>query len=850
MSNTKTLTLVCNSHIDPAWLWPWEEGLAATLATFRSAAALCEAFDDFVFCHNEALLYSWVEEHEPALFRRIQVLVRAGRWHIMGGWHLQPDCNLPSGESLVRQVLAGKRYFLEKFGVEPRVAANLDSFGHTRGLVQILAKSGYEGYLFCRPDAQWLKLPADDFAWVGFDGLTVAAHRAAEHYNSELGRAVSKVERWLDSHGDASRGLLLWGVGNHGGGPSRADLEAIASLRRGAAAGDRAISHGTPEEYFEHLGPTEGLPAFDRDLNPWAVGCYTSMATVKRAHARLERQYFSTEAMLANAACQQRLPYPAADLRACLEDLLYCQFHDVLPGEGVREVEQQALARLGHGLEIAGRLRARAFFAALDGQPPAADGEYPIFVYNHHPFPLTRVVECEFQPPEPNSNRDIFWQPEMSDASGRPVPLQLEKESCNIRADQRKRIVFTATLPPAAMTRFSCRLRDVARGPAGDNGRDDNARDFHGPNGTISPSPGIEISLESGLLTRFEAHGIPFLAGPAFRPLLLSDNADPWGMKTRAFRDVLGEFRPMSPADAAAFAGVSVPELAPVRIIEHGEVRVVVESLLACGRSAIAIRYHVPAAGPAPALDGREVEVTVRVAWFERDRCLKLAIPTPFAGGDTLAQTAYGAERVHRAGEEWCGHRWVALVSPDRRHALTLINDATYGFDVAEGELRVSLLRAPAYAGHPVDAVTPIVRQDRYEPREDQGEHEFRFWLGAGAADARLESVDREAVARTEELMSLCAFPSGDGRIPLPGLSVTDHAVRVGALKMSEDGGHLVVRLFEPTGRPRTTKLELPALGLAFEVELRPFELRTLAIDLATRQVVDTDLLERPGDRR
>ena len=129
-STEKALYLVCNAHLDPVWLWNWEEGLAEALSTFRMAARFCDEFDGFVFCHNEALLYEWVEEHETDLFHRIQRLVAAKRWHIMGGWYLQPDCNLPSGESLVRQILIGKRYFLEKFHVEPTVGVNLDSFGH------------------------------------------------------------------------------------------------------------------------------------------------------------------------------------------------------------------------------------------------------------------------------------------------------------------------------------------------------------------------------------------------------------------------------------------------------------------------------------------------------------------------------------------------------------------------------------------------------------------------------------------------------------------------------------------------------------------------------------------------
>ncbi len=121
----KTMHLVCNAHLDPVWLWPWEEGAAAAISTFRVAADLCESFDGFVFNHNEAILYRWVEEYEPALFARIQKLVAAGRWHIMGGWYLQPDCNMPSGESFVRQILLGKAYFREKFGVEPTTGHQL-----------------------------------------------------------------------------------------------------------------------------------------------------------------------------------------------------------------------------------------------------------------------------------------------------------------------------------------------------------------------------------------------------------------------------------------------------------------------------------------------------------------------------------------------------------------------------------------------------------------------------------------------------------------------------------------------------------------------------------------------------
>ncbi|MCK5650188.1 MAG: alpha-mannosidase, partial [Gemmatimonadetes bacterium] len=162
-----TVHLLCNSHLDPVWLWEWPEGAGEALALARTVCDLCEEFDSFVFNRNEVQFYEWIEEYDPALFERIGRLVGSGQWHVMGGWYLQPDCNLPSGESFVRQILTGKRYFRDKFGVEPTTGANLDSFGHSRGLVQILAKSGYDSYLFCRPKLDEAPLPAAEFTWVG-----------------------------------------------------------------------------------------------------------------------------------------------------------------------------------------------------------------------------------------------------------------------------------------------------------------------------------------------------------------------------------------------------------------------------------------------------------------------------------------------------------------------------------------------------------------------------------------------------------------------------------------------------------------------------------------------------------
>ncbi|KPL07498.1 alpha-mannosidase [bacterium SM23_57] len=803
---SKILYLVCNSHLDPVWLWQWEEGLAETLSTFRTAAQFCDEFDGFVFCHNEALLYQWIETYEPKLFSTIRRLVANGKWHIMGGWYLQPDCNIPSGESLVRQILLGKRYFKDRFDVEPTVAVNFDPFGHTRGLVQALNKSGYKGYLFCRPDSKNLELPDNDFVWVGYDGSEVMAHRAPDHYNSMQGKVGEKITSWIADNDHRIAGLLLWGVGNHGG-------------------------HAKPEDYFEWLEfKRDVLPRYDKNLNPWAVGCYTSMATVKQKHRHLENTYYATEKMLTNIALQGLINYPHEKLKQALEDLLFCQFHDILPGTSIAEVESQALQRLDHGLEICSRLRAKAFFSMLSGQETAKDGEFPLFVYNPHPYDIEQIIICEFQPLEPNVDPASFWIPEIIDSYRIPISFQLEKESCNIQMDQRKRVVFKSKLNGSSMTRFSCRLKEI-------DIKDKPVLPATFRSNYTTDTCEIVINPVTGLMDHYKVHGKEFLKLQSFRLLVMKDYPDPWGMKVRGFRDLEGEFVLLSDKESAAFAGVDSRELAPVRIIEDGSVRTVVEALFKYNYSIACIRYKIPKAD-------NEFEVEVRVYWMEKDRMLKLSIPTVFRNGSCTGQVAYGVEEFNRLGEELVAQKWLAVTSGDHRNTLTVINDRTYGFDVDNGEIRLSLLRSPAYAGHPTNG-KPIVLQDRFKPRIDQGEHVFRFWINAGDTDERLSRINREACVKNEPPMALCCYPPGDGENVLSGSMLSDDIVQLSTLKMAEDNDWLIIRLFEPTGNPRKTHITIPILDMDFNITLNAFEIKTIAVDILSKTYFEVDLLER-----
>ena len=636
-SESPRLHLISNAHIDPVWLWEWEEGAAAAISTFRTAADLCEEFPGYIFNHNEVILYEWVREYEPALFARIQRLVQAGKWHIMGGWYLQPDCNMPSGESLVRNILAGRRYFAEHFGARPTTAINFDPFGHSRGLVQILTQAGFDSYLICRPDPNELPLPANEFEWVGFDGSSVRVARSPEWYLSALGKAAEKVTGWLNKNATTPLWFILWGVGDHGGGPSRQDLRDLAKLI--AQTKSHEVVHSTTEAYFaESLKRNPNVPRVERDLNLCFPGCYTSMVRIKQKHRLLENELYSTEKMAATAALQGLLAYPREELGQALKDLLFGEFHDILPGSSIQPVEDAALRMMAHGLEILSRVKTRAFFALASGQKKAAPGEIPVLVYNPHPYPVRGVFEVEFQLEDFNTSGQ-FADIKML-ALGKAVPAQVEQEESNLNLDWRKRVVFAAELAPSQMVRFDAKPVGVPAEPQ---------PALQAKNGVIafrSKDLALDISTRTGLVEKLRVHGKDVTGKGAFTAVAYEDIADSWGSKITAWRKRVGTFKCMSAARSAQFAGVLAKKLPAVRVTEDGAARTVVEAFLEFADSTACIRYKLPK-------QGTEFEVELRGA-LEREG--SHAQTGRAAGGrGRQGRQVLWPDRVWRAA---IGHRW------------------------------------------------------------------------------------------------------------------------------------------------------------------------------------------------
>lgn len=824
----KSFHLICNAHLDPVWLWEWEEGAAEAISTFRTAADLCEENDAFIFNHNEVILYEWVREYEPELFARIQKLVKKGRWHIMGGWYLQPDCNMPSGESFVRQILIGRQYFKKFFGVTPTVAINFDPFGHSRGLVQIMAKSGFKGYLFGRPTWDFLTLENDAFIWKGFDGSEIHARRFPGWYNTHLGNAQKLVESRINECTAAGDTIapILWGVGNHGGGPSHKDLKDIQAF----VDKRKDVKHSTPDAYFSELIRSKRkLPERAEDINPWAVGCYTSQVKIKQRHRQLENELYATEKMVTAAAFQNAMNYPEDELHEAQRDLAYGEFHDILPGSSIQPAEEAAVRMMDHGLEILSRIKAQAFFALAQGQNKSPEGQIPVLVYNPHPFEITTDVVCEFQLADINEKGD-WTEPQVYKGRTR-IPSQVIKEESNLNADWRKRVVFRATLQPSQINRFECKMNMLPEKPEAP--APTNAKNIVFKTKDLQ----VKINTRTGRIDSLQINGKNILTQAGSVPVVYKDDEDPWGMSGKKLGGgQKGTFTAMTQQEAATFAGIKAKKLPPVRIVEDGPVFTVVEALMKYHSSALCVHYLLPK-------EGTEIGVTYRVYWQEKDALMRVEFPTVYKNAQYFGQTAYGVQKLADNNDECVSQKWSAVIDRQSDTALTCINTGTYGSRFNNGKLAFTLLRGPAYSGHPMGRA--IVPQNRFTPRTDQGEHLFSFWLNVGKRKERMTAIDREALARNEMPMALSFYPSGHGAKLTPFIKLNDDAIQITAMKKAETSNALIIRLFEPTGKARTTTLTLPAWKVRKKISLKPFEIKTLKITQKGKACVETDLMEK-----
>ena len=791
----KKLHLICNAHIDPVWQWTQEEGFAAAVATFASAADLADEFD-YIFCHGESLLYEEIERKVPALFKRIKALVKLGRWVITGGWYLQPDCLLPCGESIVRQIETGRGYFYEKFGVCPEIATNYDSFGYSIGLVQILEKCGYKGMLVCRPNAAWqFKFPSRFFRWRAPDGSEITVSNSAS-YNSFLGRATEKIIGCMQGEtggmlgsekgGEANADdvdYVLWGVGNHGGGPSRKDLRDIAELQEKVKKDGVEIIHSTPEKLFSDEIRVTG--EVKTSLVPCMPGCYSSMARLKQSHREAENLFYATEKMLAVAELCGYAP-DLTEWRTAQKKLLNAQFHDILPGTVVEDGERDGLELLAACRQTAKDYRLGAFLFLTAGEPRAREGEFPIFVFNYMPYVVNTPIEAEFSLADQNWSEEYCFWPHLY-AGEEEIPCQLVKEDCTFSLDWRKRVAFEATLKPLSVTRFDIKVEKI-------------------PSLRREPRP-CELK---GFLAKTA------LKSPAVLEMA-DDTADPWAMSADELHGLgknAAPFAEMNEEEAARFCGFE-GKISPAHILEEGEVLSSAESLYIKDNTRAAVEYKFYKNKP-------YTDMKVTLEYGEKNKLVRLKIPAP--SGTLLGDGPYITEQKAMGGEEITFQKWLG-VKRENGEIFAALNDCLYGGSYKDGCLCFTLARGAGYCIHPI-ADRKLYPTDRYLPRIENGRYIYRFRIMTGS----IAEVAAEAELFNQPPYALNVFPvrcvNGNTRAD-ETLICTDKPV-VNSVCRRKDGG-LQMRFFNPSSEPDEFALRI--CNAAARVNMNPYEIVTVVYE-------------------
>ncbi|MFB6981987.1 alpha-mannosidase [Streptomyces scopuliridis] len=775
-----------HAHIDSAWLWPLRETVRKASRTFANVTALAADYPELVFACSQAQQYAWVRDHQPHIWERIKRSVADGTWAPVGSMWVESDANMPGGEALARQIVHGKRFFLEELGVETEEIWLPDSFGYTAAFPQLAKLAGVKWFLTQKLSwNQSNKMPHHSFWWEGIDGTRVFTHfPPVDTYNSQFhGSELAHAERNFAEKGRASRSLVPFGWGDGGGGPTREMMERARRLKSLEGSPRVEIEHpaaffaAAEEEYGDKAPVWSGELYLELHRATYTTQAKTKQGNRRAEHLLREAELWATAAALHSGGRAAPYAYPYEELDRIWKTVLLHQFHDILPGSSIAWVHREARATYAAVRDELTRLIGDAL-AALGGDGSA------VGVWNAAPF----------------ARRDVIAARASDVAEGvltQPLP------DGEVLAPALVRAVAPGTFTPLAPAPVTA----VAA---------------HG--GFTLRNQQLEVVIDAdGLLAsvRDLVAGREVLA-PGGRGNLLQlhpdhpNQWDAWDIDRhyrRRHTDLTG-------ADS-------------VELIEEGPLRAAVRVVRTFGASRITQEIRLTA-------DTRRVDIVTDVDWQESEKVLKAAFPLDVHAERSTAEVQFG--HVHRATHDntgWdaarfeiCAHRWLRVAEPG--YGVAVLNDSTYGHDVtraphADGlgtTVRLTLLRAP----HSPD------------PETDLGTHRFRYALLPGGT---VEETVQEGLALN---LPLRVAPAPE-QLPLVNVdhpAVTVEAVKLA----EDRSGDVIVRLYESAGgrAEATLRVGFPVIGArvtdllerplhdaetdeeGLRLRLRPFQILTLRL--------------------
>jgi alpha-mannosidase len=808
--NGYVVHMIGHGHIDPTWLWRWTEGYEEVRATFRSALDRMNETPGLKFTASSACFYDWVKACDPEMFEAIRARVAEGRWDIAGGWWIEPDCNIPGGESFVRHGLYAQRFFEREFGKRVHVGFNPDSFGHAGTLPQIYKKLGIDFYVFMRPSPPFeINYPEGaTFWWQANDGTRILACNIPESYNADVPGVKERIARvphnpWLNR--SQRHVLAFYGVGNHGGGPTKQAIAAILDAQQ-----DESMPHtvfSRLDEYFAGFlatTPPAAIPTIATDLQHHARGCYSVHSAVKRLNRQAEHALMAAERFASVVWLLDDHPYPKEAIINAWKDLLYNQFHDILAGSSIELSYEDMRDQTGAARHTAHHVLNEAVQVIARDVDTSADGNTAIVV-NPLPWAIRQTVTA------PPIAARLLEQPLcLVDEDGRPMPHQ------TVRGERVGDTAYAFTVDVPALGYRSCRFRPgLHEAPSTrmlEAERDRLENDWWL----------IEFDPYSGEIRRLldKKERIETLHRGNILACMI-DQSDTWSHGYDEWRVEAGRF-----GDAR------------LELIEAGAVRATVRIIQRYGASIAQqfVTLH---------RDVDTIDCRFRINWQERFTMLKLAYETNVAEGAATCDTAYGCQTRNTAGFEEPGQKWIDLTgrAGGRPYGFAILNDSKYGFDVRDNVMRLTLLRSPVYAHHDRTRVPA----SELWPAMDQGWHNVHIQLCPHPSGWQTAGVVRRAWELNEPAF---VHMESAHKGTLPGrtsfLEAAAPNVVLTILKQSEEGDDLIVRGYETAGEETACRIALGHWEQSFEVTFHPHEIKTLRINRHTWECTHTNLLEEP----
>ena len=532
--------MIGNAHIDAVWLWPWQEGYQEARATFRAALDRIEEYPDFVFTCDSVGYLAWIEEHDPELYATLREQVSAGRFEIVGGWWVEPDCNIPGGEGLVRHALYSQRYLKDRFGAMATVGCNVDPFGQNAVLPQLLAKSGMDAYVFMRPQVHEAALPGPTFWWYAADGSRVLTYRIPHEYCTPAGHLGTHVVKSLAQLPHTTEPLMcFYGVGNHGGGPTRANIDSIKELDTIDQFPRMVFS--TVRGFFDAAAGGD-LPEYAGEIQHARRRLLLRALGHQDAIRRTEHALQSAEKWAAVAG----LPRVTDQFEHAWRQVLLNHFHDTAAGTALPSAYEDARDQLGEARSI----------AATPAEPGDPERQPP----HRHPRRGGDGAPRSVQPaPLAGARhrrgrvRRALGKGAVTAVSddGRRSPVQIARSST--LTGGRRLLVVPVELPPLGYRLY--RLYAGTGAPAAED------------TGTVLENEHLRAVVDPGTgwlsSLRDKATGVELHRRPGEHAVVIDDTSDTWGHRVRAYDRRAGVFAPSrygwwSPARCAPSCGSRV----------------------------------------------------------------------------------------------------------------------------------------------------------------------------------------------------------------------------------------------------------------------------------------------------